>query len=63
MEKISFGKKINCALAAAILFSAGGIVWAAPVTTDVPLGSSYYEYIEKLDAMGYVSSMLPGTKP
>lgn len=63
MKKISFGKKMNCALAAAILSSAGGIVWAAPVTTDVPLGSSYYEYIEKLDAMGYVSSMLPGTKP
>ena len=40
-----------------------GTAYAAPVGTDVPLDSPYYGYIEKLDAMGYITSMRPGTKP
>ena len=34
-----------------------------PVSTNMPVGSIYYDYIEKLDGMGYLKSMLYGTRP
>ena len=34
-----------------------------PMSTNVPVGSLYYDYLEKLDGMGYLHSMLYGTKP
>ena len=36
---------------------------SSPVTVNVPLGSVYYDYIEKLDGMGYLKSMPSGAKP
>ena len=52
------------------------VVWAAekidtvkypnsklPVSTNMPVGSIYYDYLEKLDGMGYIQSMLYGTRP
>jgi len=42
----------------------GQVSFAAPqVTGNVSLGSSYYEYIDKLEGMGYISSMPMGAKP
>ena len=34
-----------------------------PMSTNVPVGSLYYDYLEKLDGMGYLHSMLYGTWP
>ena len=34
-----------------------------PMSTNMPVGSIYYDYIEKLDGMGYIKSMLYGTRP
>ena len=34
-----------------------------PVSTNMPVGSIYYDYLEKLDGMGYLKSMLYGTRP
>ena len=34
-----------------------------PVSTNMPIGSVYYDYLEKLDGMGYIKSMLYGTRP
>lgn len=36
---------------------------AVPTTTDVPVNSVYYNYIEKLSGMGYITSMPTGAKP
>ena len=34
-----------------------------PVSTNMPVGSIYYDYLDKLDGMGYLKSMLYGSKP
>jgi len=34
-----------------------------PVSTNMPVGSIYYDYIDKLEGMGYIKSMLYGTRP
>ena len=34
-----------------------------PISTNMPVGSVYYDYIDKLDGMGYIKSMLYGTRP
>ena len=34
-----------------------------PMSTNMPVGSIYYDYLEKLDGMGYLKSMLYGTRP
>lgn len=34
-----------------------------PMSTNMPIGSIYYDYLEKLDGMGYLKSMLYGTRP
>lgn len=36
---------------------------ATSTTTDVPVNSVYYNYIEKLSGMGYITSMPTGAKP
>lgn len=36
---------------------------ATPTTTDVPVNLVYYNYIEKLSGMGYITSMPTGAKP
>ena len=34
-----------------------------PMSTNMPVGSIYYDYIDKLEGMGYIKSMLYGTRP
>lgn len=34
-----------------------------PVSTNMPVGSVYYDYLDKLDGMGYITDMLYGAKP
>ncbi|MDD7380425.1 MAG: hypothetical protein SPI01_04845, partial [Succiniclasticum sp.] len=34
-----------------------------PVSTNLPVGSVYYDYLDKLDGMGYITDMLYGAKP
>jgi len=34
-----------------------------PMSTNMPIGSFYYDYLDKLDGMGYLKSMLYGTRP
>ena len=34
-----------------------------PVSTSMPIGSVYYDYVDKLEGMGYIKSMLIGTRP
>lgn len=55
-------RKQLAALAACMLVFPMGAM-AASVTTNVPLDSVYYSYIEKLSGMGYISSMPNGAKP
>lgn len=45
-------------------FSANDINYKAlPVSTSMPVGDISYEYLRKLDGMGYIRSMMPGTMP
>lgn len=46
-----------------IMSSSAALAADELVSPDVPLDSKYYEYIEKLDGMGYIDSMLMGVKP
>lgn len=55
--------RIILALTLAVLSCTEVSYAAEKVTTNLSVGSIYYDYIEKLEAMGYVKSMLPGTKP
>ena len=34
-----------------------------PMSTNMPVGSVYYDYIDKLEGMGLIKSMLYGTRP
>lgn len=34
-----------------------------PMSTNMPVGSIYYDYLEKLDGLGFINSMLYGNKP
>lgn len=34
-----------------------------PMSTNVPVGSIYYDYLDKLESMGYIKTMLYGTRP
>lgn len=34
-----------------------------PISTNMPVGSVYYDYIDKLEGMGLIQSMLYGTRP
>lgn len=57
-------KRLFLAGAVAGIISVCGTVNASPlVTSNVPLDSNYYLYIEKLEAMGYIKDMPTGTKP
>ncbi len=49
---------------AAALLACSSIAAASPlVTSNVPLDSRYYDYIDKLEGMGYIKDMPSGTKP
>lgn len=57
-------------LVTAISLALLGTVWSASafassklVTPDVPLTSRYYSYIDKLEAMGFITDMSSSTKP
>ena len=54
-------KQLAALAACMLVFPMGAM--AASVTTNVPLDSVYYSYIEKLSGMGYISSMPNGAKP
>lgn len=49
---------------AASVIAVGSVAAASPlVTTNVPTGSRYYGYIDKLEGMGYIRDLPTGTKP
>lgn len=57
-------KKIFAAGAVVALLACCSIAAASPlVTSNVPLDSRYYDYIDKLEGMGYIKDMPSGTKP
>lgn len=57
-------KKIFAAGAAVALLACCSVAAASPlVTSNVPLDSRYYDYIDKLEGMGYIKDMPSGTKP
>lgn len=56
-------KKLTLAIALAIITPLVAHAAKPPITTDVPLDSPYYEYIDKLEAMGYLESIPAGAKP
>lgn len=48
----------------AALLACCSLAAASPlVTSNVPLDSRYYDYIDKLEGMGYIQDMPSGTKP
>lgn len=48
----------------AALLACCSLAAASPlVTSNVPLDSRYYDYIDKLEGMGYIKDMPSGTKP
>lgn len=57
-------KTISAAFAAILLcMNVTAMADEPKVTTNVPLGSACYDYIEKLSGMGYLHSMPIGAKP
>lgn len=57
-------KKLLLTAAAGLLLLVPGQALASPlVTSDVPLTSKHYQYIEKLEAMGFITDMPSNTKP
>ncbi len=54
-------KKLAAMITCMLTFPIGAM--ASSVTTNVPVDSVYYSYIEKLSGMGYISSMPNGAKP
>ena len=55
---------LSLGIAICLLGWNGQATFAAPqVTGNVSLDSSYYGYIDKLEGMGYISSMPMGAKP
>lgn len=57
-------KYILLSITTALLTGYSAVTAGAPlVTTNVPLDSRYYSYIDKLEGMGYIKDMPTGTKP
>lgn len=56
-------KIILSGLVAALMAVSTSGAASPAVTANVPLDSSYYVYVEKLEAMGYIKDMPAGTKP
>ena len=56
-------KKILSAIAIAAALGCSCAAASPLVTADVPLDSSYYGYLDKLEGMGYIQDMPANTKP
>lgn len=56
-------KKTWMLAAAAAAMMMPGIAGAEAVTADVPVGSVYYDYVDKLSGMGYIDSLPDGARP
>ena len=50
-------------MAAAASVMVPGLAGAEAVTADVPVGSVYYDYVDKLSGMGYIDSLPDGARP
>ena len=50
-------------MAAAASVMVPGPAGAEAVTADVPVGSVYYDYVDKLSGMGYIDSLPDGARP
>lgn len=47
-----------------LAFAVSSVALASPlVTSNVPMDSRFYDYVAKLEAMGYIKDITPGTKP
>ena len=56
-------KKLLSAIAIAAALGCSCAAASPLVTADVPLDSSYYGYLDKLEGMGYIQDMPANTKP
>lgn len=56
-------KKMMMLAAAAAVMTMPGLAGAEAVTADVPVGSVYYDYVDKLGGMGYIDSLPDGARP
>ena len=56
-------KKLLSAIAIAAALGCSCAAASPLVTADVPLDSSYYGYLDKLEGMGYIQNMPANTKP
>ena len=56
-------KKLLSAIAIAAALGCSCAAASPLVTADVPLDSSYYGYLDKLEGMGYIQDMPVNTKP
>lgn len=56
-------KKLISAIAIAAALGCSCAAASPLVTADVPLDSSYYGYLDKLEGMGYIQDMPANTKP
>jgi hypothetical protein len=57
-------KFLMASIIAGVMAAFSSVAMASPlVTTNVPLDSRYYGYINKLEGMGYIKDMPTGTKP
>jgi hypothetical protein len=58
-------KKFWCmaSLTLAAVLPASGVCSAAAVTADVPTGSIYYDYLDRLSSLGYLDSLPDGAQP
>ena len=50
-------------MAAAASVMMPGMAGAETVTADVPTGSVYYDYVDKLSGMGYIDALPDGARP
>lgn len=50
-------------MAAAASVMVPGLAGAEAVTADVPTGSVYYDYVDKLSGMGYIDALPDGARP
>ena len=56
-------KQVVLGVMAALLASCSLAVASPLVTSNVPLDSRFYDYVEKLEGMGYINDMPASTKP
>ena len=56
-------KQVVLGVMSALLASCSLAVASPLVTSNVPLDSRFYDYVEKLEGMGYINDMPASTKP